>query len=103
MKDVEESPLRARYSALRMAKPVNFHCDAPAAKTVDIVGDFNAWKPGTHRMQPQPDGSWFLQVPLPHGHHRYRFLVDGEPKLDTRATGVGRDDAGAKCSLRAVS
>ena len=103
MKDVEASPSRARYSAKRMTKPVNFHCEAPSAAAVEIVGDFNEWRSGVHRMVRQPDGTWFLQVPLHHGHHRYRFLVDGEPKLDDRASGVGRDDAGARCSLRAVS
>ncbi|MCC6231019.1 MAG: isoamylase early set domain-containing protein [Verrucomicrobiales bacterium] len=103
MKDVEDIQSRARYSARRMSKPINFHCDAPDAKAVEIVGDFNDWQPGVHRMHRQPDGTWFLQVSLHHGHHRYRFLVDGQVMLDSKASGVGRDEQGARCSLRAVS
>jgi hypothetical protein len=38
-------------------------------------------------MQRQPDGCWFVQVPLTHGHHQYVFLVDGEPELDPDAAG----------------
>ena len=28
-----------------MAKPVNFYCSAPTAKSVQLVGDFNGWNP----------------------------------------------------------
>jgi 1,4-alpha-glucan branching enzyme len=42
-------------------------------------------------MQRRDDGWWFIQVMLIHGHHQYRFLVDGKPVLDPRAAGVGRE------------
>ena len=92
-----------RYSARRMAKPVNFFCLAPEARQVSIVGDFNGWRPEAHPMQRQPDGGWVLQVPLHHGHHLYQFLVDGEPVLDPRAQGVGRTARSERASLLAVS
>jgi 1,4-alpha-glucan branching enzyme len=92
-----------RYSAKRMAKPVNFVCVAPLAKEVRLTGDFNGWDTAAHPMIRQPDGAWLLQIPLHHGHHRYRFLVDGRPVLDARANGVGRDHKGEKVSIIAVS
>jgi hypothetical protein len=92
-----------RYSAKRMFKPVNFICFSPLAKSVYLAGDFNAWNQESHPMQRQPDGAWLLQLPLHHGHHRYRFIVDGQPVLDPRASGVGRDDHGERVSLVAVS
>ncbi len=92
-----------RYSAKRMSKPVNFVCVAPAAKQVSLMGDFNGWNPEAHPMQRQPDGAWLLQVPLHHGHHQYRFLVDAKPVLDPRASGVVRDRNGERASLIAVS
>jgi 1,4-alpha-glucan branching enzyme len=54
-------------------------------------------------MKRQPDGAWLIQVQLTHGHHHYRFLVDGKPVLDPRAHGIARDHQGAKASLVAVS
>ena len=48
-------------------------------------------------------GAWLIQVPLNHGHHHYRFLVDGKPVLDPRAQGIARDHQGEKVSLLAVS
>jgi 1,4-alpha-glucan branching enzyme len=92
-----------RYSAKKMAKPVNFVCVAPQASQVCLSGDFNDWDPNSHPMQRQPDGNWLIQVHLSHGHHHYRFLVDGKPVLDPHAQGVARDHVGAKVSLLAVS
>ena len=92
-----------RYSAKRMSKPVNFVCHAPSAKRVFLTGDFNGWNPEAHPMHRQPDGAWLLQVPLHHGHHQYRFLVDDKPVLDPRANGVARDRTGQRASLIAVS
>jgi len=92
-----------RYSAKKMSKPVNFICLAPDAKQVNLTGDFNDWDAAAHPMKRQPDGAWLIQVPLSHGHHHYRFLVDGKPALDPRAQGIARDHKGEKVSLIAVS
>lgn len=91
------------YSAKRMHKPVNFVCEAPCATNVSLVGGFNDWDPLAHPMARQPDGAWTAQVALHHGHHQYRFIVDGKPQLDPRAAGVTRNDAGERVSLLAVS
>jgi len=92
-----------RYSAKKMAKPINFVCVAPQAKQVHLSGDFNDWDPTAHPMKQQPDGAWLLQAHLNHGHHHYRFLVDGNAVLDPHAQGITRDHQGAKVSLIAVS
>jgi len=49
------------------------------------------------------DGWWFAQVQLDHGHHQYRFLVDGRPMLDPQAADIVRDEADERASLMAVS
>jgi 1,4-alpha-glucan branching enzyme len=92
-----------RYSAKKMSKPVNFVCVAPLAKAVYLTGEFNAWDPLANPMHRQPDGAWLLQIPLHHGHHQYRFVVDGKPVLDPRAQGVARNRQGERASLIAVS
>jgi 1,4-alpha-glucan branching enzyme len=90
-----------RYSAHNSLRPVNFFCDAPGAQLVQIAGDFNHWYPvPLHR---QVDGWWSGQILLCHGHHQYRFLVDGQARLDPAATGIGRDSSGEPVSLIAVS
>ncbi len=88
-----QKPLRA----------VNFICHAPEAKSVNLVGDFNEWKPDANPMKHMPDKSWLLTLELKHGHHRYAFLVDGVLTLDPRAQGVTRNDKGERVSLLPVS
>jgi 1,4-alpha-glucan branching enzyme len=93
-------------SSLDYKKPlraVNFICHAPQAKSVSLVGDFNAWNPAAHPMKPMPDRSWLLTVELKHGHHRYAFLVDGVLTLDPHAQGITRNDKGERVCLVPVS
>jgi 1,4-alpha-glucan branching enzyme len=61
---------RSLYSARKMAKPVNFVCDNPDAHSVSLLGDLNGWNPNSHAMRRQPNGRWFVQSPLTHGHPR---------------------------------
>jgi 1,4-alpha-glucan branching enzyme len=92
-----------RYSANRTRHHVNFFCDAPRAESVKLVGDFNGWDLAATPMRRMPDGRWMASLELHHGHHRYVFLVDGEPQLDPNATGIARDDHNERVSLTAVS
>jgi 1,4-alpha-glucan branching enzyme len=92
-----------KYSAKRMAKPVNFVCYAPGAQHVSVIGGFNNWEPNAHPMKRQPDGAWTVQIALCHGHHQYLFCVDGQAQLDPRAQGVARTAEGERVSLLAIS
>lgn len=103
MSTVCDRPAGEHWSARDNVKPVNFYCAAPNAKQVWLVGDFNNWSPTAAPMQRRFDGWWFLQVLLPHGHHRYRFLVDGKPVLDPKASGVTFNEQRERVSLVAVS
>jgi 1,4-alpha-glucan branching enzyme len=93
MSFIYHKPLRA----------LNFICNAPQAKSVSVVGDFNQWNPTTHVMKQQPDKTWLLNIELKHGHHRYAFLVDGVLTLDPKAQGITRNDKGERVSLVPVS
>lgn len=92
-----------RFSANQMVKPVKFYCLAPEAKAVSLVGGFNGWNPLTNPMRRQPGGAWLAEINLPHGHHQYLFVVDGEGKLDPKAYGVARTSNNRPVSLIAVS
>ena len=87
----------------KILRTINFICQAPGARSVSIVGDFNHWNPAAHPMKQMPDRAWLLGIDLKHGHHRYAFLVDGVLTLDPRAQGVARNDKGERVSLVPVS
>jgi 1,4-alpha-glucan branching enzyme len=101
MNTIQNHPNSSNYYAKNSLKPVNFYCAAPLARAVEIVGDFNQWHPV--RMQRLLDGWWFIRLDLCHGHHQYRFVVDGKPELDPSATGVAFDEHHERASLVAVS
>jgi hypothetical protein len=95
---------KQRYSARNVIRPTNFMFHDRAAKRVSVIGDFNDWHPDAHPMRNLPDGGWYLQIPLSHGHHHYLFLIDGQKRvMDPRAQGVARNEMNEKVSLIAVS
>ena len=95
-------PLK-RPGATPNLRSMNFICNAPQARSVTLVGDFNQWNPRAHPLKQMPDGAWLITVDLKHGHHRYAFLVDGVLTLDPRAQGITRDDQNQRVSLIPVS
>ena len=91
------------YTARRNLHHVVLRCDAPQAKEVRVVGDFNGWNPSATPMARQPDGQWMVSLELTHGFHEYLFLVDGKPVLDPSATGKTRNTFYEQVSLLALS
>lgn len=73
------APLTARYAAHTAsdARPIVFELEAPAARSVQVLGDFNDWARGANNMQRGADGRWRLTTLLPPGRYVYAFLVDG--------------------------
>ncbi|HUX39472.1 MAG TPA: isoamylase early set domain-containing protein [Rectinemataceae bacterium] len=58
---------------------VLFVLNAPSAKTVSLVGDFNKWNPAVHELRRKDPGQpWELRVELPKGKmYVYDFVIDG--------------------------
>ena len=90
-------------AARKMVKPVSFILMAPEARSVSVVGDFNQWDSAANPLNRRIDGGWSALIELPHGHHRYQFLVDGHPTLDPRGQGVSYLNWNERASLIAVS
>lgn len=81
--------------------PVEFRLKSPKAKSVDLVGDFNAWKPGLLTMRREDGGLWTFVLPLSPGRRQYLFLVDGEPSVDPGAETADGPE-GRRVSVRTV-
>ena len=51
----------------------------PGARSVNVVGSFNDWRPVSIPLEDRDhDGVWQAVVVLPTGIHEYMFVVDGE-------------------------
>jgi 1,4-alpha-glucan branching enzyme len=55
-----------------------FLLEAPQAKEVVLMGDFNNWGDNIHHMNKDSNGVWSKIVLIPSGRYEYKFLVDGE-------------------------
>ena len=65
-------------------KPIRFSIEAPQAKDIYVVGDFNHWKINNEsKLSRFNDGRWEKDLDLTPGRYRYKFVVDGEWMLDT--------------------
>jgi hypothetical protein len=105
----EPAPLRATTTRFTphedrvrppVLEPVEFRLKAPSAKSVELVGDFNAWAPGLLKLSRAGD-VWSIVVPVPTGTRKYLFLVDGEPQVDPKAATADGPE-GRRVSVRAV-
>lgn len=95
-----QGPIQA--PAETVTRLATFKYTDPTAERIYLTGDFNHWNPNTHLMLRRADGSWQLEIPLPAGSHRYRFLVDGRPTLDPLCSGVARNEKGEEVSVFTV-
>lgn len=59
-------------------KRVYFKLQAPAAKSVALVGTFNNWNPKSRTLKQDAKGVWRTWMMLQPGTYEYRFLVDGQ-------------------------
>ncbi len=82
---------------------IGFLFFAPAAKKVDVIGDFNSWDPDSTPLQgPDAAGNWRASVSIPENTHsiRYAYLVDGKTVIPDPAYPAVSDDFGGKDTLR---
>ena len=77
-----------KYGEKTKSKPIikrrriTFSLEAAGAREVILMGDFNNWNPKTHPMKSDENGMWSKTVMLPAGTHEYKFLIDGNWRLD---------------------
>jgi 5'-AMP-activated protein kinase regulatory beta subunit len=78
-------PVAKRFPALEEQEVVLELC-APAAKSVQVAGTFNDWRPEANPMVHTGSGEWEARLMLRAGQYEYRFVVDGVWQEDPEAT-----------------
>ena len=72
----------------------------PAASTVEIVGDFNAWTKGATRLERGPaPGVWTASIPLSAGRHEYAFIINGSRWIADPLAPQSSDDFGVESAV----
>jgi Glycogen recognition site of AMP-activated protein kinase len=74
---------------------------APAARTVEVAGDWSGWQPvGATRA---PNGAWYADVAIPPGEYRYAFRIDGKEWRVPDGAVASDDGIGGKSAWLTVS
>ena len=85
-------------------KGVIFSYYDPVAQNVQLVGDFSNWEPVDDSMvQEKGNNLWKGIFPLDPGKYQYKFVVDGEWRIDPCNPDVVTSNQGTNNSLVIVS
>ena len=49
---------------------------APNARRVDVIGDFNGWRPGSHELLPSDSGIWRGHIPEAREGNTYKYRIE---------------------------
>ena len=78
-----EDKLAEYYGVSQLPDAVMFVSLYPRAKTVQIAGDFNNWRPDANPMERVGEnGVWRTRIQVATGRYRYRLVVDGHWQQD---------------------
>ncbi len=74
----------------------------PEAKTVQVAGTFNEWKPEKMPLSPKGGGRWAGDLKIKAGRYEYLFVVDGQWLPDPNAKESVQNPFGGKNSVLVV-
>ncbi|WP_026918809.1 1,4-alpha-glucan branching protein GlgB [Gordonia shandongensis] len=86
MTGADDAPLWRRLGARPGDGGTRFSVWAPNARSVTVIGDFNAWEPAAHPLGRGPDGVWSTVIAAAVPGMAYKYRIVG-------ADGLARDKA----------
>jgi 1,4-alpha-glucan branching enzyme len=75
----------------------------PGAKSVQVAGSFNQWKPEQAPLVSKGEGRWVGDLAVPAGRYEYLFVVDGQWLPDPNARETVQNPFGGRNSVLTVS
>jgi hypothetical protein len=86
-------------------KAVTFELEAMGARSVNLIGSFNGWKPEKYEMRKNPkNNKWIIEIRIPTGSHEYAFLIDNKQSIpDPNSVFYKNDGFNSRNSLLYVS
>ncbi len=84
-------------------KRITFQVSAEPGSDVFVAGSFNNWNPTQFRMRDNPgSGHCKTTLVLPPGRHEYKFVVNGEWRVDPNSAEWTPNDQGTMNSVVSV-
>ncbi len=98
-----ERPVKETYGPMPVAGGVLFRLNAPGAREVSLIGDFNGWREPLVMNDDDEDGVWITIARLDPGTYEYKFIVDGDWRRDPGNPEDADDRHGGRNSVVVVS
>ena len=84
-------------------KRVRFELSAAPGSRVFVAGTFNNWNPTANQLKDNPgSGHCKTTLVLPPGRHEYKFVVNGEWRVDPNCAESAPNDQGSLNSVITV-
>lgn len=84
-------------------KRVHFQIQARPGSCIFVSGSFNNWNGTEKRMKDADgDGRFAISLLLPRGKHEYKFVIDGEWRIDPKCPTWVRNEHGTLNSVITV-
>lgn len=81
-------------------KKVSFQVEVEPGSEVFVAGSFNNWDPTANPLKDNPgSGHCKATLALPPGRHEYKFVVNGEWRLDPNCSELVPNDQGSLNSV----
>ena len=100
--DVPLSRIIGGVNMPKKGKKVVFELKAPTATSVAVSGDFNNWDPKGLPLKKKRSGIWSVELSLQPGRYEYKFIVDGEWKIDPENKLTSPNPFGTENSVKEV-
>ena len=78
MQKISEKLKNIAFKKMKELQQVTFSFNAPTARSVFVVGDFNNWNINGNAKLDKKNGVWSKEFPLETGTYQYRFVIDGQ-------------------------
>ncbi len=92
-----------KVDASTKSKKVNFSIETEPGSEVFVAGTFNDWNPTQYQLHESLNsGSYKTILPVPTGRHEYKFVVNGQWRLDPRCAAWQPNDQGTLNSVLSV-
>jgi 1,4-alpha-glucan branching enzyme len=92
-----------KRSVGKAGKEVRFELTVEPGSQVCVVGTFNNWDPAVNPMKDNPGSGHCLAITrLQPGRHEYKFIVNGEWRVDPNCAESVPNDQGSLNSVIAV-
>ena len=83
-------------------RSVTFVCEDAPGRQIFVAGSFNGWEPKNRLTDRAGNGKYSCRILLEPGEYQYKFVVDGEWRLDAANPNFVPNDFGTLNSLLTV-